>query len=562
MTFPNPSTALAFAVVDELIRNGVQFAVGSPGSRSTALIVELDRRSEIRLVMQLDERSGSFRALGNSVATEMPSVVVTTSGSAVANLAPAIAEAERAGVPLIALTADRPKGAIERRSNQTMDHFALFDELVRARASLGPATVDDDENASWRETVAELVQAAKGGIQPPGPVHLNVAFEEPTVPVPDDGRSRSPIYPFTCEGAPASQPWITRDAPPPSIGAGSIAANRAVVVAGRGDYDIEALLRSAGARGIPVLATAMSGGRGLDGALVGYAHWLIDGFPSALIPDTVVIAGQVNPGDRIHQSTAGISTVFHVDRFGVFSDPGDNMSVGVTGDPVEFLGGFDSQAPDWMARYATFDAEVVSRVSGWIEQSPKMSGPAVANALNVPSWEALVAGSSLAIRDVEAHVTRVGWVHANRGLSGIDGFSSTVLGVAGARARTLALVGDLSFLHDSNAFLTEETPPAVFVVVDNGGGGLFDLLPQAAHIEHFDRLFATPHRRDLGALAAFHGLRYFDAPDMQRLIEAVDEGLERGDTSVIRVGVDRRTDVLVRSELDRLVAEVLIEVEI
>lgn len=184
-----------------------------------------------------------------------------------------------------------------------------------------------------------------------------------------------------------------------------------------------------------------------------------------------------------------------------------------------------------------------------MDRGTAMSGAGVARALNDVAWEALVVASSLPIREIDAHLVRGGPVYANRGLSGIDGFVSTALGVAGESSRTLALAGDLSLLHDSNGFLQDGSSNLTLVVVDNNGGGLFDSLPPARHGPDYERLFVTPPGRDLETLARFHGLGYAEAEDPEALTKACEDSLDREGVDLIRVEVDRVYDLAVRTEL-------------
>lgn len=179
-----------------------------------------------------------------------------------------------------------------------------------------------------------------------------------------------------------------------------------------------------------------------------------------------------------------------------------------------------------------------------------MSGAAVAGVLNDVSWETLVVSSSLPIREIDAHLVRGGPVHANRGVSGIDGFVSTALGVAGASSRTLALCGDLSLLHDGNGFIHDGAIDVTVVVVDNGGGGLFDSLPQARWAPDYERLFVAPPRRDLEVFARFHGLGYTEAGSVEALRVSCEESLGRPGADLIRVPVDRSSDLALRAQLD------------
>ena len=555
MTHSNPSSAIAWVIVDELARWGVTRAVISPGSRSTALVLALNARAEFETVVHIDERSAGFRALGFSAACGSPGLAVTTSGSAVANLLPAVVEADRSAIPLILLTADRPAEMVRRRTNQTMNQEAVFSGFLRGRFQLGPATDTDGEPESWRKAVSAAVAAASGGDGGPGPVQINVAFEEPTVPVADDGRSRAVPY-ATDTRRRRDEP----DRPAPSLSAQPAnlsPGKRSLVIAGRGDYDAAGLVAICRSGGMPVLATALSGARGA-GTVSGYHHILVDGVPEGLEPDWVYVVGQPGPSDRLAAVMQAGTPVVHADRWGFFSDVSGTMTDAVRSDPVELLRRHAvDQEPGWSDRWAGTDRKVGDALNLVLSAIDQPTGPGIARSLNNIDWQALVVASSLPIRDVDSHLTRSGWVFSNRGVSGIDGFASTALGVASCRAGTVAVTGDLAFLHDSNAFLTDQRSSAVFLVVDNGGGGLFDLLPQAQHAPDFERLFVTPPGRDLSILAGFHGLEFSAVETVAALAPEVKRAMNSNEVTVVRVAVDRREDLAMRRGLDEAARGVL-----
>lgn len=552
MNHPNPSTAMASVIVDELARHGIRRAVIAPGSRSTALVVALlNLGADIEV--NIDERSAGFRALGHAVGGAVTGLVVTTSGSAVANLLPAVVEAERSAVPMILLTADRPPAMVARRTNQTMDQQSVFAGYLRHRVDLGPAVDAPASNPGWRQAVSAAVEAATGtAIAPPGPVQINVAFEEPTVPVSDDGRVSASEFGSDTGGRPGGAPWSHPSHTPRPAALPVEIGRRAVVVTGKGDYDVDALMDVAARSGIPVLATALSGGRG-GGALTAYHHLLADGVPARLAPDTVIVVGACGPSDRlIHLMSSG-TRVIHVDRWGRFTDVSGTMTDSVTDDPATFLASVVTDQEDgWESAWKSSDSAVREAVDTALDGVGGPSGPGVARAVSAMPWDALVVASSLPIRDVDAHVTSAGWIHSNRGLSGIDGFVSTALGVADLRPATLALSGDLSLLHDGNGFLADRRPPLVMVVVDNGGGGLFDLLPQAKHAPEYERVFVTPPGRDLATFASFHGLHFVETGSVDELAEVIPSLLADGAVTLVRIAVDRSFDLEVRRRLDEV----------
>lgn len=544
MSHPNPSTALARSVVDEMARQGVGLAILSPGSRSAALAIAAAQHPDLETRVVIDERSAAFHALGAVRATGRPVMVVSTSGSAPANFFPAVVEADLGCLPLVAVSADRPVELQGVGANQTMSQEELFGPRVRGYAGIEAAEASRDLNVEWRSTVARLIRAATGGM--PGPVHLNVRFREPTVPVTDDGRTRSEEYPFPTPRVDVPAPTEEdRDVVLPSL-----PGDRGLVIAGDGAYDRAALRGAAQRLGWPVLATALSGMRDED-TLSSYHHLLADGVSPALRPETVVAVGAIGPSPRLETLVASASHRVRIDRWGRVIDPARTATHVIHGDVIELLSRVDGDSVEsWRDAWVDADDATRARLRDTLERAPTMSGAAVAWALNGVAWESLVVASSLPVREVDAHLVRSGPVHANRGLSGIDGFVSTALGVAGERRRTLALAGDLSLLHDANGFLHDGQVDMTLVVVDNNGGGLFDSLPPARHGPEYERLFVAPPHRDLEVLARFHGLDYAEAADPMQLQELCESSLDRGGVQLIRVGVDRTDDLAVRNELD------------
>lgn len=544
MTHPNPSTALARVVVDEMANCGVALIVLSPGSRSGALAIAASRHPDVETRVVIDERSAAFHALGAVRATGLPAAAVSTSGTAPANFYPAIVEADMSCVPLIVVSADRPAEMQGIGANQTIDQLEMFGTRVRGFASIEAPDAAQDLNREWRSTVAGLLATAQA--LPPGPVHLNVRFREPTVPVADDGRTKGDEYPFATPrlesrrddggGTPVSMPELS--------------AERGLVIAGDGEYDREALARRAGELGWPVLATALSGMRG-EGVISSYHHLLASGVGSEIRPRTVVVVGSVGPSSRVEDLVASTENRIRIDLWGRRIDPRRNATHVLAGEVNDLLQGVSGAADaGWSAAWSEADRECRARVEGVLASSDEMSGALVASTLNDVDWHGLVVASSLPIREVDAHLHRSGPVFANRGASGIDGFASMALGVASRLPRTLALAGDLSLLHDSNGFLHDDSLDLTIVVIDNQGGGLFDSLPQAGHAPDYERLFVTPPGRDLEVLARFHGLRYAEARDRETLKSAAGEALERPGVDLIRVPVDRRHDLKVRTQLE------------
>lgn len=545
---------MARAVVDELTRGGARLIVISPGSRSTALAVAAVEHPGLETVVALDERSAGFHALGRSKADGRPAGLICTSGTAAANYFPAVVEADMSMTPLMVMTADRPAELRGVGANQTIDQVELFGSKVRFFHDVPAPGADDDLNDRWRTIVARALAAATGVA--PGPVHLNIAFREPTAPVSNDGRSTSPPYEFGIDGRDGGAPWVERArSSPPAFAEPLSATSRGVVIAGDGEYDRSGLLRASAALGWPVLATALSGLRS-EAVISSYHHLLVDGVPDGLGPDVVVAVGAIGPSPRLELLVSSAATRVRVDRWGRVIDPGRDATAVIHADPVDLLSSIPPAAEDGWASGWAATADLVDEAIGIsIAGTPRHTGAAVVRALNDVDWARLVSASSLPIREVDAHLRVGGQVVANRGASGIDGFVSTALGAASAGGRTVALAGDLSLLHDSNGFLIDETPHLVLIVLDNGGGGLFDTMPQAAHAPFFERLFLTPHGRDLARLAGLHDIDYLDIAG--GLAGEVESRLASGGLHLLRIGIDRDADVKLRARLDAISREKL-----
>lgn len=546
MTHPNVSTALARVVVDELVCQGVEVLVIAPGSRSGAVAIAAAQHPEIETRVFIDERSAAFHALGAARATGVPAAVLSTSGTAPANFFPAVVEADMACVPLVAISADRPAEMQGVGANQTIDQVEMFGAKTRAYAGIEAPSPGEDGNVHWRGTVARLLAAATGRL--PGPVHLNLRFREPTVPVGDDGRVRAEPYEFPTPRV-GSLRIETGGDDFPELPA--LTAERGLVIAGDGAYDRDALMRRANHLRWPVLATVFSGLRGQE-VVSTYHHLLAGGVRSRLEPETVVAVGAIGPSPRLESLIATAKTRVRVDLWGRRIDPHRNATHLLRGDVVRLLERAQGAAsPAWSGAWQEGDRETRQRLREAISDSQGMSGPAVAAVVEAVDWGALVVASSLPVRDVDAHLDRPGPVFANRGASGIDGFVSSALGVAARIPRTLALTGDLSLLHDANGFINDAAIDITMIVVDNGGGGLFDSLPQATHAPDYERLFVANPRRSFRELAGLHRLRYGEADDMLSLAKLVDEALGRSGVDLIRVPVDRAHDLGVRAQMER-----------
>lgn len=565
----NPATACAQVLADELVRHGVRDAVLCPGSRSAPLAFALhaaDADGRLRLHVRTDERTAAFLALGLARGSGRPVPVVTTSGTAVANLHPAVLEASHTSVPLLLLTADRPPELRGSGANQTTEQVGIFGGAVRWQADLGTPDEHPGRTATWRTTVSRAVHAATGarGTQP-GPVHLNLPFRDPLVP---DGE---PALPGLLAGRTDGAPWtaaprmiLPQAAPLP-------AEPRTLVVVGDvplGPDDWGAAAASwAQAHGWPLVAEPSAGGARPaavpHGALLlGCSDWLAEH-----LPRRVAVVGRATLGRPLAQLLSRPEVdVEVVTGPGTWPDP---TSQACAVHPWQVLLTRPADSPpghwpdgDWRGDWHSAGERVVDRLTELVERWP--SGMAVARILcaATPAGAWLFAGASSPVRDLDLATAGPGpRIIASRGLAGIDGCLSTAAGLAlTSGVPTYALVGDLTFLHDVGALVIgphEPRPDLTVVVIDDDGGGIFGLLEPGApqHVQAFERVFGTPHGADLGGICRSLGVRFTNACTPMELTEAV--AAPPAGLSVVRVAVDRAGQRASHADLRAAAAEAL-----
>jgi len=548
-------TAFARAVVDEWVRGGVAHACVAPGSRSTPMAHALAVDGRIAVHVFLDERSAAFAALGIGRATGRPAVVLCTSGTAAANFHPAVAEADLGRVPLVVATADRPPELWGVGAPQTMGQTRLYGDAVREFVDLGPPVDEPDAGAVWRATAARTVTVATG--PPAGPVHWNLPFREPLVPTGDplvDAPGRPDGAPWTRVGRTvrvADREVVAR------VAARVRAHPRGVIVAGWGSgADPDLVARVADLAAWPVLADGVSGLRSGPFTVSTYDPLLrVPAFAASHRPEVVLRLGAPTTGRVLGEHLRGVPQIV-LDPADTWADPPRAAVERVAGDADGFLralavslqgGRADREwLDDWLGAEVVARAAVDAHLDACTEAFEGRIARDVVDA--VPDGGALVVASSMPIRDVESFARlRTGIaVHANRGVNGIDGFVSTAIGVAlGSGVPTVALLGDLCFLHDANGLLgaARRGIDCTFVVVDNDGGGIFSFLPQAeAMSEEFETLFGTPQGVDLAALAAVHGVTVIDDASVDALPDLV-AGVTGGGVRLIRIRTDRAANV-------------------
>jgi 2-succinyl-5-enolpyruvyl-6-hydroxy-3-cyclohexene-1-carboxylate synthase len=554
----------ALTLVDELARAGVTDACLAPGSRSAPLALALAEHPGIGVHVHLDERSAAFFALGAAKRSGRPVVVVCTSGTAAANFHPAVLEADHARVPLLVLTADRPPELRGTGANQATDQLKLYGPAVRWFCEVGVPADDPAAGRYWRSLASRAFAEAAG--PPAGPVHLNLAFADPLVPLdpaPDPGRR---LAGEPAPGRPGYAPWTAAPAGVRAAADGDVAAlaeavraeARGLLVVGWGaGLDPAAVDAFAAASGWPVLADPLSGARRGPAAVSTYDGLVrAPRFAAGHRPDLVVRVGGAPTSKALTAWLDETVPQVLVDPAGGWLDPGRSVSLRLTADPSALLAAvaarLDGRGPGpWLGQWLAAEGLAREAIDGLLEEWTEPFEGRVARDLVawMPDGGTLVVGSSMPVRDVDAFARpREGLrLLANRGLSGIDGFVATALGVAAAGEEPVAaLCGDLTLLHDASSLLGAAGRPrgAVLVVCDNDGGGIFSFLPQARlPAELFEPLFGTPHGLDLAALAAAARIPSRVVEKAAELVPALDAALASGGTQLVVVRGDRAANL-------------------
>ncbi len=586
----NANTALASAFVEELARGGLRRAVVSPGSRSTPLAVALWREPEIEVTVIVDERSAAFFALGASQATGEPVALLCTSGTALANYHPAVAEADESALPLIVLSADRPPELRGIGAGQTIDQIKTFGESVRWFCEVGTHAADDSGLLHLRSVACRALARARGEIRP-GPVHLNLPWREPLSPVPVEGAVTA-TDPLALHGRDGKRPLtaVTRvDLEPTEFVLEEIAGHigdaiAGVIIAGRQtDPELrEPLARLARAAGFPILAEPTSqlrlGPHDRSYVVTTYDTLLRDEhWARGVVPELVLRFGELPTSKPLRQwlAASGADQIV-VDPTGGWNEPTGRAAAILRADPTECASGWAARlereerpAPKvWLDAEATALRAIAQELdpttspdAASSEGAPAGSGggapispsaditePALHLALGRAhrDGDLVYTASSMPIRDQETFLAPGDadvLLLCNRGANGIDGLVSSGIGAAHASGRPTTIVtGDLGLLHDIGglAALRDVSTPVRILVIDNGGGGIFHFLPQqeALETEEFEALLGTPRGVSVERAAALFDLPYRRLESLADLPAALAAG-----TGLIEVRTDRATNV-------------------
>jgi 2-succinyl-5-enolpyruvyl-6-hydroxy-3-cyclohexene-1-carboxylate synthase len=554
---------LLAAFVDELVRCGMTDACTSPGSRSTPIVLTLAREPGLRAHSHIDERCSGFFALGLAKATGRAVAVTCTSGTAAANLVPAVIEADEARVPLIVLTADRPPELRGVGAGQTIDQIKLYGDAVRWFVEVGNHDATPARLRWVRGLACRAFWTANG--DRPGPVHLNWPLREPLVL---DGPLPNPPVAGRDDG----RPWIRRRTPSSRVSVaelGLVDGARGLIVAGRSEHGLGPEIPEFAARaGYPLLADPLSGARTGPAAIAHYDALLRrpDRFDQ---PDLVIRIGDLPTSKPLRAWLAGLGSTrqIAIDPHGGWQDPDGVVTDSLHADPRGVLAAA-SPAPapvGWLEHWTTSDRRAADALRELL--TTELTEPAVAWALG--EWlgpdATLFVAASMPIRDVESF-----WpirddgprVLSNRGANGIDGTVSSAFGVAASSpGPVVLLIGDVALAHDIGGLLAAGRLglKLTIVLLDNAGGGIFDFLPVAAEHDIFEQHVATPTGLDFSRAAALYGLAHERPATLAELRLAIDRAVAGHASTMIEVRGDRASNVRLHARAVAAVESALAE---
>ncbi|MBI5309727.1 MAG: 2-succinyl-5-enolpyruvyl-6-hydroxy-3-cyclohexene-1-carboxylic-acid synthase [Actinobacteria bacterium] len=570
MELTNETFAPLRVLIDELARCGVRHAVAAPGSRNAPITYCLADRDDIKTWTVLDERSAGFFALGLAKSTGEPVVVTCSSGTAAANLHPAVIEADHAGVPLIVLTADRPPELRDVGAGQAIDQIKLFGSSVRWFVEAGNHPLGEQTLRHFRALGCRVVAEATGSN--PGPIHVNLPLREPLAPAPQELGELEASE--AAGGRAGGAPW-TAPSRPERTGAlpdELAAAKRPLIVVGEQNTPglAEAIATYSERTGTPVLADALSQLRrerfaGQSAIVCAYDLILRDAVVREhLAPDFVLRIGETPTSKPLRSWLEGLACPQVVmDPRGVWHDPTRTAARISSHDPLAAFTIADgtasraSAAPSWSSAWEVIERAAQTAAGNALSAEPFPFEPAIYRSVlnGLDAGATVFVSSSMPIRDVESYAPPgrfdVRYL-ANRGANGIDGVISSALGAAAPFNcdRVILFTGDLALLYDASALGAAKQLgiEITIVCVDNDGGGIFSFLPIAEHASHFEQRIAAPSGADIEAIVKAYGWDYSSPTDPAALNTAAAR------PGVVHLRTERAAN---KTAHDRVVAHVI-----
>ena len=568
----NSNEKTAQAVIAELIKCSVKHFLISPGSRSTPLVCAIASHTLADVSVHFDERGLAFHGLGISKSTETPSCIVVTSGTALANLYPAIIEASMDNIPLIILSADRPFELLDTKANQTITQTKMFSQYLRweidiPAESIEPSVLQTNvDQAFYRATSI-----------PAGPVLLNMHFREPFSLLNQSSVSKidNPLpktYYFTHKKTLEEKDFL-------QIKDTLLQHDKGLIIAGQiqRHQDIDSIYHLALKLQWPVFADVLSGMRsiGCDSCVITHYNHILQTLSShkTMAPETILLLGGPIVSKSVLNWIKNIETknIIHVADFPERFDPHHVVTDRVEMHPIDFCQKMFSYLPRkvpnlWMSLWKEYSLHIQAMIEQFFQnQEDKLSEPYVIYTLRKLLTDdiSIFFGNSLTIRYADTFLFpphKTGKFYVNRGVSGIDGNLATVFGISkGAKNHVLAVVGDLTFLHDINSLtlMQDKRISATIIVLNNGGGGIFHFLPINDQSEDFEKYFVAKHNYSIQDFAqAFH-IHYENPKTKGDFQEIMQESIALKKTVIIEVKTNSRENLQLHEDIESLISQKL-----
>lgn len=555
----------ATIILEELYRQGVKTICIAPGSRSTPLTWAAAEHSNLETVVHIDERGLGFHALGIAKASESPVAIICTSGSAVANLLPAVVEASMTHQPLILLTADRPPELIDCGANQAIKQPGIFGEYVRYTTNL-PCPLTDESPEELLLTLGTAYRHATN--TNPGPVHINCPLREPLTPY-GDGTNVEAYLASLSDWQETSTPHTSADTSliqaqdDIELFLGACRATRGLLIVGQIHtaqewIHVETLAAQLKWPVIADIATPFRLSSTLD-HFVAYADQLLHTKYRVLLEEaeTIIHIGGALVSKRIQAyiEAQAPKPYFRITPSVVLMDPGHCATQHLIMSSLNFMDFSMIESnidTDWCSSLVTASNTIGSFFAGHF-CSNTLSEPDIIRAVTQTEAPAVFFGNSMPIRDADMYGAPDGYVakvYANRGASGIDGNIATIAGIAYAEGQITSVLGDLAALHDLNSLTLLRANKVILIIINNAGGGIFSFLPIAKYDKHVEPYFNTPHTLTFDNAAAMYNIAYECPVTLSEFQAAYEEALACGTSTIIEVNTNRDENVRYHRELE------------
>ena len=567
---------------------GVKYAALSPGSRNTPLTFAFANNKKIKTYINIDERSSGFFALGLAKASGTPVAVVCTSGTATTELYPSIVEAYQQRVPLIICTADRPPELLNRGANQTINQKNLYKNHIRFFKDAGlPCPTVARLNELKRITQSAVTTATTGSR---GPVHINFPFRKPFEPQsytdevsygilsPNLKASDKKIAKRFCSGTELSDTkWLTR------IYNYLIKKEKGLIIIGPDNYDREFLTNCKRLSEIlkyPILADGTSqirfGSHKEGNIITNFDAFLrSDNFTAQNVPEIILQFGRTITSKALDTFLHNINpSRFMINEYGDWFDPSDKATAAIACMPYQFCEimnknisstDFVRRSNNWLNTFKQAE-KIADKVKKDVIDNSKFPNECrVINEIlqSIPGDCRIMLSNSMPVRDFDyfASYSRKKIVlYNNRGASGIDGITSTALGIAEASGKpTLLITGDLAFYYDLNGLLAAKNYniPLVTVLLNNNGGGIFEILPISGYGEIFKKYFVAPHNLDFKHFIKAYGGNYFKITGWSNFKKTLKSAFSKNRFSVLEIKTNSSDSLKLRKDYWKTVGEKL-----